>query len=64
MFSLVIILFTSCKLLRIGAGRQEKTGCGVEGRNVGAEKLLAGNSKAIAAAKKAEKNKKGMQLQY
>ena len=64
MVSVVIILFTSCKLLRIGSGRPEKNGCAGNGRNIGAEKLLSGDPKAIAAAKKAGKFKKGMHLPY
>lgn len=52
-----IMMITSCKLLHLGADRQEKNGCPTNGKNIGAEKLVTGNPKAIAAAKKAGKFK-------
>jgi len=61
---LSLILLSSCRLLHIGSGRQEKSGCPSNGRNVGAEKLASGDPKAIAEAKKAGKFKKGMSVQY
>lgn len=44
------ILITSCSILR----KKDKYGCPTNGRNVGAEKLLSGDKKAI----KAERNAK------
>ena len=49
-FLVVVILLTSCALLR----HKDKYGCPTNGRNVGAEKLLSGDKKAIAAEKKAK----------
>ena len=62
--AVLLLLFSSCKLLRLGSGREEKSGCPTTGRNIGAEKILAGDAKSLAAAKKAEKSKKGMSLTY
>lgn len=46
-------LLNGCFISRI-FGKKEKYGCPTNGRNVGAEKILAGDQKAI----KAEKNAK------
>jgi hypothetical protein len=62
-YGLLMILLTSCSLLHLGSGRQEKTGC-PSGRNIGAEKIIAGDPKALADAKKARKFTKGMTLSY
>ena len=35
-------------------GKKDKVGCPTNGRNVGAEKILAGDKKAIEAEKKAK----------
>jgi hypothetical protein len=51
-----VLLLCSCGLIRKVFHRNEKPGCPV-GRNVGAEKILAGDEKSIKAAKKAEKYK-------
>ena len=56
-FCALIILFSSCKLLHIGSGREEKSGCPSNGKNMGAEKLVMGNPKAVEIAKKAGKFK-------
>lgn len=62
--AVLLLLLSSCKLFRFGSGREEKSGCPTTGRNIGAEKILAGDAKALAAAKKAGKSKKGMSLTY
>ena len=49
-FVAVIILLSSCALFK----KKDKYGCPTNGRNVGAEKLLSGDKKAIAAEKKAK----------
>ena len=54
-FTMAMILFCSCNLLHIGAGREEKSGCPSNGKNMGAEKLVTGDPKAAAMAKKAGK---------
>ncbi len=56
-FCMVLITLSSCKLLHIGSGREEKSGCPSNGRNMGAEKLVTGDPKAAAMAKKAGKFK-------
>ncbi len=48
-FILSMILLSSCGLLR----GKEKSGCPTTGRNIGAERVLSGDPKAIKAAKKA-----------
>jgi hypothetical protein len=45
-----IVLLNSCSLFR----KSEKTGCPSNGRNVGAEKILAGDQKAIKESNKAK----------
>jgi hypothetical protein len=45
-----IYLLSACSLFR----RSEKLGCGTDGRNVGAEKLAAGDEKALKASSKAK----------
>jgi hypothetical protein len=47
--------FTSCGIFN----RSSKTGCPSNGKNVGAEKLLSGDAKAIKQANKASKFKGG-----
>lgn len=54
-FCVGMITLSSCKLLHIGGGREEKSGCPSNGRNMGAEKLVTGDPKAAAIAKKAGK---------
>jgi len=52
-FIVCIMLLSSCSLFR----GSQKTGCGTNGRNVGAEKLLSGDpkySKELKAARKAK----------
>lgn len=46
-------LLNGCFISRIFA-KKEKYGCPTNGRNVGAEKILAGDKKAIEAEKKAK----------
>jgi len=43
-------LFSGCSLFK-----NNKTGCPTNGKNVGAEKILSGDKKAIKAAGKAKK---------
>ena len=50
---LASFLLSGCFISRI-FGKKDKVGCPTNGRNVGAEKILAGDAKAI----KAEKNAK------
>ena len=47
-------LLNGCFISRIFGGRKDKVGCPTNGRNVGAEKILAGDKKAIAAERKAK----------
>ncbi len=47
-------LLNGCFISRIFGGKKDKVGCPTNGRNVGAEKLLSGDKKAIAAEKKAK----------
>jgi len=46
-------LLSGCFISRIFT-KKEKYGCPTNGRNVGAEKILAGDEKAIKAEKKAK----------
>lgn len=46
-------LLSGCFISRI-FHKQEKYGCPTNGRNVGAEKIVSGDKKAIAAEKKAK----------
>lgn len=48
-----LVLLSSCSVF----GGSQKTGCPTNGRAVGAEKLAAGDPKAMKAAKKAPKFK-------
>jgi hypothetical protein len=50
-FVVIMVLLTSCGLFRRGSG------CPTNGRNIGAERVLSGDPKAAAAAKKAGKYK-------
>ena len=43
-------VLSSCSIFR----KNTKYGCPTDGRNVGAEKLLSGDSKSLKAAKKAK----------
>ena len=52
------ILLSSCRLLHLGRFREGQSGCPSNGKNVGAEKILSGDPKATAAAKKAGKFRK------
>ena len=52
-FVLVSFLLSGCFISRI-FGKKDKYGCPTNGRNVGAEKILSGDKKAIAAEKKAK----------
>lgn len=55
LFVVVIAAFvlSGCFITRIFS-KKEKYGCPTDGRNVGAEKILSGDPKAIKAAKKAK----------
>ena len=46
-------LLSGCFISRIFS-KKEKYGCPTNGRNVGAEKIVSGDKKAIAAEKKAK----------
>ena len=46
-------LLSGCFISRIFS-KKDKTGCPTNGRNVGAEKILSGDKKAINAEKKAK----------
>ena len=46
-------LLSGCFISRIFSKKQ-KVGCPTNGRNIGAEKILAGDEKAIKAEKKAK----------
>ena len=46
-------LMSGCFISRIFS-KKEKYGCPTNGRNIGAEKILSGDKKAIAAEKKAK----------
>ncbi len=46
-------LMSGCFISRI-FHKKDKVGCPTNGRNVGAEKILSGDKKAIAAQKKAK----------
>jgi hypothetical protein len=50
---LCILLLSSCNMMRNLFSRKEKPGGCPVGRNIGAEKILAGDEKSIKAAKKA-----------
>jgi len=43
-------LFSACSIFR----KNTKYGCGTDGRNIGAEKLLSGDPASMKAAKKAK----------
>ncbi len=53
LFILASFLLSGCFISRI-FGKKDKYGCPTNGRNIGAERILAGDPKAI----KAEKNAK------
>jgi hypothetical protein len=52
-FVMASFLLSGCFISRI-FHKKEKVGCPTNGRNVGAEKLLSGDQKAIKAEKKAK----------
>ena len=47
---LIAFVISSCSIFR----KNVKYGCPTDGRNVGAEKLLSGDSKSVKAARKAK----------
>ena len=49
------ILLSSCGLFSKLFHHKEKTGCPSNGKNVGAEKILSGDPKAMKDVKKAKK---------
>ncbi len=51
----LMMILSSCKLWNNLFG--PKYGCGTNGKNIGAEKILSGDPAAIKAAKKAKKFK-------
>lgn len=57
---LIVIMFASCNLFRSVFSRNEekKKGCGTNGKNVGAEKLLSEDPKHASDARAARKAKK------
>lgn len=59
----VCILFSSCSVLRIFQ-KKEKYGCPSNVNNIGAERVMSGEPKAVAAARKAAKKNKGIQINY
>jgi uncharacterized protein YceK len=57
MKKIVIALFVTGLLTGCSSGlfaKKEKLGCRTDGRNIGAEKLAAGDPKALKASKKAK----------
>ena len=52
-FICLSFLLSGCFISRLFS-KKEKYGCPTNGRNVGAEKILTGDKKAIAAEKKAK----------
>lgn len=58
---LICLLFSSCSILRVFQ-RKEKYGCPSNVSNVGAERVMSGEPKAVAAARKAAKKNKGIQI--
>lgn len=59
----IFILFSSCSLLRVFQ-KKEKYGCPSNVNNIGAERVMSGEPKAVAAARKAAKKNKGIQINY
>ena len=53
----IMMLFSSCKLWNSVFKPKAKTGCPSNGKNVGAEKILSGDPKAMKDVKKAKKFK-------
>lgn len=53
MLLLCTVVLCSCNMMRNLLARKEKPGGCPVGRNVGAEKILAGDEKSIKAARKA-----------
>jgi hypothetical protein len=49
-FVTCVVILCSCSIFR----KSEKLGCKTNGRNVGAEQILAGDEKAIKASRKAK----------
>jgi hypothetical protein len=49
--------FSACRLLHLGGNREQASGCPVNAKNAGAEKLLSGDPKTAKAIKKAGKYK-------
>ncbi len=61
LFICASFMLNGCFISRIFT-KKEKVGCPTNGRNVGAEKILAGDEKAIKAEKKAKyKGRKSLQ---
>jgi hypothetical protein len=58
LFLVIITFLCSCGIFG-GGGSSSKTGCPANGRAIGAEKLAAGDPKAMKAAQKAPKFKFG-----
>ncbi|MBX9892792.1 MAG: hypothetical protein K2Y12_10770 [Chitinophagaceae bacterium] len=60
---LLLLVFVSCLLsscglyYRVFGSREPKKGCPTNGKNIGAEKLAAGDPQAMKAARKAKKFK-------
>ena len=53
----IMMLFSSCKIWNSVFKGKSKTGCPSNGKNVGAEKILSGDPKAMKDVKKAKKFK-------
>jgi hypothetical protein len=53
----IMMLFSSCKIWNSVFKGKAKTGCPSNGKNVGAEKILSGDPKAMKDVKKAKKFK-------
>lgn len=60
----VLLVFSSCSVVGSLFHRKEKSGCPMTRNNIGAEKIASGDAKAIAAARKAARKNKGMQVNY
>jgi hypothetical protein len=59
-----LTVFSSCGFVSNLFHRKEKEGCPLTRNNIGAEKIASGDAKAIAAARKAARKNKGMQVNY
>ena len=63
-YILIIALLSSCNIISTIFYKKDKNGCPTNGKNVGAEKLVRDDPKAVKEAKKACKFNQTKQFNY